>query len=318
MNGIIITFSKFAFDVERILMKLKLILQTPTIVLLSLFGCGSKFTENHKKTGYDLNKTDATYTLPNILHEVSGITNIDNMSVGFIQDENGVLFIHDALKNEPIKQLEFHINGDYEGIARIESTIYVLRSDGNLFEIKNYDLPDYKLDSIITGIPANKNEGLCYDRLNNRLLIAAKGKISKGPEFKDKRVIYGLDPKTKKLSNEPIFDFDLESIKQFAINNKINLPRRGKKKSSTEETNIKFKISDICIHPITGKLFLLSASEYLLFIFDMNGKIEHIEVLDSGRFNKAEGITFFDNGDMLITNEGQDKKPTLLRFNYLR
>jgi hypothetical protein len=29
-------------------------------------------------------------------------------------------------------------------------------------------------------------------------------------------------------------------------------------------------------------------------------------------FNKAEGIAFFENGDMLITNEGQDNKPTFL------
>jgi len=38
--------------------------------------------------------------------------------------------------------------------------------------------------------------------------------------------------------------------------------------------------------------------------------------LDPRVFNKAEGITFMENGDMLITNEGQDHRPTLLRFNY--
>jgi hypothetical protein len=48
----------------------------------------------------------------------------------------------------------------------------------------------------------------------------------------------------------------------------------------------------------------------------MDGSIEHIELLDPTMFNKAEGITFYDNGDMLITNEGQDKKPTLLYFKY--
>ena len=48
----------------------------------------------------------------------------------------------------------------------------------------------------------------------------------------------------------------------------------------------------------------------------MNGDIEHIEQLNPTMFNKAEGITFYENGDMLITNEGQDKKPTLLFFKY--
>ena len=47
----------------------------------------------------------------------------------------------------------------------------------------------------------------------------------------------------------------------------------------------------------------------------MDGKLHHLEVLDPVRFNKAEGIIFLSDGDLLITNEGQDKRPTLLRFD---
>ncbi len=56
--------------------------------------------------------------------------------------------------------------------------------------------------------------------------------------------------------------------------------------------------------------------ENMLFIISSNGAIEHIEKLDKDIFNMPEGITFFDNGDMLISNEGQNKVATLLRFNY--
>jgi hypothetical protein len=48
----------------------------------------------------------------------------------------------------------------------------------------------------------------------------------------------------------------------------------------------------------------------------MNSDLEHVEQLNPALFNKAEGITFLENGDMLISNEGQSKKPTVLRFNY--
>jgi hypothetical protein len=68
---------------------------------------------------------------------------------------------------------------------------------------------------------------------------------------------------------------------------------------------------------VTKKLYLLSAVDHMMFIFDSTGKLEHIEQLSPKLFNKAEGITFFANGDMLITNEAQRMKPTLLRFNYL-
>jgi hypothetical protein len=44
----------------------------------------------------------------------------------------------------------------------------------------------------------------------------------------------------------------------------------------------------------------------------------HMEKLNPAMFNKPEGITFFANGDMLITNEGQEGSPTLLCFPYLQ
>jgi hypothetical protein len=48
----------------------------------------------------------------------------------------------------------------------------------------------------------------------------------------------------------------------------------------------------------------------------MNGDVLDVEALDPLIFNKPEGISFNEKGDMLITNEGQDKKPTALIFKY--
>ncbi|MBV6462052.1 MAG: hypothetical protein HJHJAOHD_02194 [Flavobacteriales bacterium] len=291
---------------------------TLLILATNLFSCGATFTNNEKITGYNLTTPDKSSILPDTLREVSGLTNIDSTTFACIQDENGILFIYDARKNELKRQYTFNINGDYEGITRVSETIYVLRSDGTLFEIVNYTSDNFKLNSYDTGIPANNNEGLCYDPDNKRLLIACKGKIGKGPEYKDKRVIYGFDLQTKKLTAEPVFDFDLQKIKAYATEKNLNLPTKTRKKKGQpiNEPFIKFRTSAIGIHPLTKKLYLLSASDYLLFIFDMNGDIEHIEQLNPTIFNKAEGITFYDNGDMLITNEGQDNKPTVLHFKY--
>ncbi|MGC9342766.1 MAG: hypothetical protein ACP5E3_08705, partial [Bacteroidales bacterium] len=64
----------------------------------------------------------------------------------------------------------------------------------------------------------------------------------------------------------------------------------------------------------------ISSRDKLLFVFNMNGNIEHIEILDPLLFRQAEGISFMKNGDMLISNEGKKKKnpPTIVRFNYTR
>jgi len=288
------------------------------ILATSLFSCGMTFINNEAITGYDLSKPDKSVVLPDILYEVSGLTNIDATTFACIQDEKGILFIYDAEKNAIKRQCTFHIDGDYEGITRVDDTMYVLQSDGTLFEIKPFTSDNFQLHTYNTGIPANDNEGLCYDRDNNRLLIACKGKTGKGPEYNDKRVIYGFDLQTKQLTDEPVYDFDLQKIKAFAVKKRLNLPTKTRKNKGEliTEPFIKFRTSAIGIHPLTKQLFLLSASDYLLFVMDRHGNVEHIEQLNPAIFNKAEGITFYDNGDMLITNEGQNKKPTVLRFNY--
>ncbi len=295
------------------------VITTIFLPLLIIFS-GCSVTNNHssKKSEYKLNSPNLTLVLPEILHEISGLTYIDANTIACVQDENGFIFIYDILTNNIKEQYTFNYDGDYEGITRVGQKLYVLQSDGILFEITDYTTPNFKIYSYFTGIPADNNEGLCYDPQNDRLLIACKGKLGKGPEFKDKRVIYGFDLKSKKLSAEPVYEFDLQVIKQFAIDEKIQLPTRTKKKGEITEPIIKFAISAIGIHPINSKLYVLSATDHLIFIFNELAEIEHIEQLDTEMFNKAEGITFFENGDMLITNEGQDKRPSLLRFNYIK
>lgn len=291
------------------------------ITILNLPACKNPNAYGNREEfpPYNFTKSDSKITLPDILLEVSGITEIDNNTVACVQDENGILFIYDISKNEITKQYVFHIDGDYEGITRVENTIYILRSDGALIEILNYNLPGFSVSTYLTGIPADNNEGLCYDKQNNRLLIACKGKLGKGREFKDKRVIYAFDLPSKKLSEEPVYEFNTELIKLFAIEHKIKLPIREKKnkKKNSSEPIVKLRISAIGIHPLSGHLYVLSAADYMLLIFDRQGSLLHLEKLNETTFNKAEGITFMENNDLLITNEGQDRKPTLLRFNFI-
>lgn len=280
-------------------------------VLITFFACAAKYGPiGH----YDLDSPDKILVLPDTLREVSGCAFLDTVSFACIQDENGILFIYDLSKNQIKKQLNFHLDGDYEGVTEVGDTMYILRSDGTLFEISRYNSPNFKVKSHITGVSASNNEGLCYDKANKRLLIASKGKIGKGPELKNKRIIYAFDLTSNKLSVQPAFDFNLEKVKQFASSKKIPLPTRSKKNGT--ELILKFNTSAICIHPFTNELYLLSASEHLLFIFDMKGEILDMVMLDPKTFNKPEGITFNEKGEMLITNEGQDKKPTALLFKY--
>lgn len=275
----------------------------------------SSFKINTSPLGYDFSKPQLNIILPEILHEISGITIIDSTTLACIQDENGILFLYDLTHFRIRKEIAFGLNGDYEGVTKVKNTIYILRSDGNVFEIQDYTSKQIRVNEYKTGIPSNNNEGLCYDKDNNRLLIGAKGKINKDPVNKDKRFIYEFNLSTKLLNQKPIFDYDLNSVNIFAKNNGIVFAKKIKGEKVIE-VHLKLNTSEIAIHPITKKLHILSAIDHCLFICNTNGELEYIEQLNPTLFNKAEGLSFFPNGDMIITNEGQTHQPTLLKFTY--
>lgn len=255
---------------------------------------------------YDLDKPNTILYLPSILREVSDITAINSSTIGCIQDEKGLLFKYSLKKGQITSQDSFYVNGDYEGIAKVKNDIYVLRSDGAILEIENGVKGSVNVRIHTTNIPSNNNEGLCYDKKNDRLLISSKSRSSNGT--KDKRMIYAFDLITKKLLEEPIFEIDILAIKN-SLTTKFSL-------SDSASNSIRIKPSAIAIHPINGKLYMLSATGYLLCTF-VNGAFEKAEMLSPLLFNKAEGITFLKNGDMIVSNEGQAGSATLLVFKYL-
>jgi SdiA-regulated len=293
------------------------------IVLASIMiSCKAGPGKKERLPGYNLESPDLNLNLPDILYEISGQTYIDPTSFACIQDNKGILFIYDFAKKEIKKQFTFFSNGDYEGIAKVEDTIYVLRSDGTLFEISDYNSDNVIVIPYPTYIPVRNNEGLCYDAAGYRLLIAGKENTGKGEGLKDRRFVFGFDVKTKSLLPEPVYTFSIKSLKEFAINSGFDLPvkqKKKKKKVLSVEPVFLFRPSAMCFHPITGDLIILSSEDHLIFAFDNSGKIKNIARLNPLLFPQPEGITFLMNGDMLISNEGQGKRPaTLLRFDYHR
>ncbi len=281
-----------------------------------LFSCATPTSVTaEKKLPYDFTKYHQRIVLPAELMEVSGIAIADANTLLCVQDEDGIIFQYDIAQKRITNTYPFAGPGDYEGIVLKGDTAYILRSDGMLFEVANYASNSRTTKEHYTMIPAKNSEGLCYDKPNNRFLIAPKGKAGKGKNNKDTRTIYSYDLATYQLSATPLFTLDMEELKQYALTNDIGVPMKKKKKDNNLPI-IHFRISSLEIHPITKQLYMLSDVDNMIMVYSPQGKLEYAEVLDEDDFRKAEGMSFFPNGDLLISNEGDGKEPTLLRFNY--
>lgn len=287
------------------------------LVIYFVCGCTNpKVTNKVSSIGYDLSKPDKTIILPYVLREVSGLTVIDSSAVACIQDEKGIVFLFDLKKEQVTKQIYFNPDGDFESICRVDQTLYVLKSNGVLFKIANYETSSFADKIEFSSIKEDDNEGLCFDKDNHRLLIAPKSKSGKDSGFRKNQKIYAYDLVSGQYDIEVAYDIRVEEMSGLMGEENQGKMKKGKKKKKSPQPEISISPSEIAIHPVTKKLFLLSAEDHMLFVVDTNSKVEYAEKLDPILLNRPEGLTFFDNGDMLISNESGNKYPSILRFNY--
>lgn len=241
-----------------------------------------------------------TYKLPKRLKEISGLSLFDEQTIVGVQDEDGILFFYDLQTSKKTGKIKFGHDGDYEGVEKVGDDVYVLRSDGNLYRIRNLNEKEPNRKKIKTHLSTkNDTEGLAFDQKNNRLLVVCKEDPGKGMKGNKTRAVYAFDLTEKKLSKKPVFILDKETILN-AINH----------------TRGEFKPSGIAIHPISGDIYMIDSVGRILLVLSGTGEIKTVSALPTDLFPQPEGITFLHNGDLVIANEGGHGKGSLLRFNY--
>lgn len=288
-------------------------------LLLFFVFCGCTNSQDTKKVseiGYSLSQPDKTIILPHVLREISGLALLDSSTVACIQDEKGVVYIFDLTTSQITKQIFFSNSGDYEGICRVDKTLFVLKSNGEIFKIANFETSSFADKINFLAVSSDDTEGLCYDQKNHRLLIAPKTKSGKDEGFRKKQIVYSYDLLSDRQEDKPAYDIKIANVSKFMADDNLHSAKNGKKKKKSSKPRISLYPSEIAINPVTGKLFLLSSEDHMLFVFNQSGNVEYAENLDPVLINKPEGLAFFDNGDMLISNEEGNKYPTILRFNY--
>lgn len=246
--------------------------------------------------GYDLNRP-VRVILPLELDEVSGLSFYDpDSSVFAISDDRGAIF--KIRPNISITKWKFSHGADFEDLARVDSTFYVLQSNGDIFRVTyNENIPVLKTFSFPQD-KGNEFETLYYDPALKKLVLICKDCES---DKKKQLTTFSFDPNTGLFSDSSF------TIPVTRINELINAGKT------------KFKPSAAAINPVTGDLYIISSINKLLVITDRNGIAKEAYQLDPKLFKQPEGITFSTRGDMVISNEfAQSGTADLLVFKYNR
>ncbi|ANE51224.1 SdiA-regulated domain-containing protein [Flavisolibacter tropicus] len=236
------------------------------------------------------------------LNEISGLC--------YLPEENAFLTIADNKqkvyrvtvdgKVSNYFEHDFAKQDDFEDVVKVDSSVYVLVSDGTIIDIKRKDslLVTTKYHFPTTD-DTNKNdfETLYYDSTSKGLIMLCKEcEIESG---KGIRTAYRFDIYTHQFDPAPYYTIPTKSVADKLKDGKID-----------------FHPSAAAFNPIDKRLYILSSKGHLLISTDGKSKVLEVFRLNPTLYPQAEGIAFASNGDMYITNEAKLGKPTLLRIPY--
>jgi len=271
---------------------------------------------------YKLNDPDKTWYLPHGLAEISGLSYAGNGQLVCNQDEKGNIYLFNTKNGELEKTIKFAGDGDYEAIEITGDDVWVVKSNGNLYHVKNY-MKNNKPKVYEYKTPFNEKnniEGMGFDPSKNRLLIACKGYPFIGKKHKKKaeryKAIYEYNLTTKELNEEPVFLISLDSIGHYKNYN--TLTRLGLEISSAydnAEGEVSFKPSGIAVHPITGNIYVLASVGKALAVLNPEGEMLALIHLDKKIHKQPEGICFSPEGTLYISNEDKGGKGYIMEFD---
>ncbi len=254
---------------------------------------------------YDLKKPDHTWKLPEELVEVSGNTWIDANHLVLIEDMHPLLYVVKVDdKNATLEKTipfaeEDKEKLDIEDVTLVDNTIYALWSHGVLFKIKDWQTKPVveKFNTFLK--KENNTEGLCYDPVTKKLLLACKDESDIKDEKKSTRAVYQFDMSQNKLDEQPFLLIHKKDFEKVA------------------DEKLEFNPSAIAIHPITHDIYLLSTRDTkCMAVYSHDGALKDFQFIDKDLMPQPEGICFSPDGKLYISSEGKKGDPgNLFEFN---
>jgi hypothetical protein len=268
---------------------MKLFLFTLLLPGIIVAGCSLSARDQVKTEHFNLGKPDK-FAMSETLLEISGFTfNKGNSDTVYaIQDEEGKLFRVKWDIKKPLNA-KFGKKGDYEDVAIVNNTVVVLKSNGQLFAFPFEEASWEDVDSVIeykTFLPPGEFEGMYGDEATKRLYVICKNCADDDKKRAVTGYIFQFGDGVYPVGS---FQVNVDEIKNYA----------GKVKRG-------FRPSGLAQDPLSYDWFIISAVNKLMVVTDSSWKVKNAYPLSGNVFNQPEGIAFDKEGNLYISNEGDD------------
>lgn len=226
----------------------------------------------------------AVIDLPAALNEISGLAYYaKDTSVFAVIDEDGLLFKISLNNPKNIQEWKFDKKRDYEDLVLIDSTFYILVSDGDIVTVKFDEekkfLPEKESFKLLE---SGKEFEILFKSADSGFLSI----LCKECEVDSKNTLSS-------------FHYSYVDSTGFEKSKVYDLSPWNQKEG--QEKNL--KPSAAAINPITKELYIISAIQTVIIIMDAKGNFKEYFRLNPKFFKQPEGITFTPDGDLIIANE---------------
>jgi uncharacterized protein YjiK len=185
------------------------------------------------------------------------------------------------------------IRGDFEGIALVGQRMFLVSSEGVLFEFREPAADAsaaYQRYELAVRDRCAEIEGLDYDAFNNELLLACK--ITRGAEQRGRLLVFAFSLRSMSTLPAPRLSVPLTVLEQQRLEPDLNP-------------------SGIAIHPQTGTIFILASQQSLIVEFGRDGRLLGNARIRRRTHTQPEGITFATDGTLYIADEGGSGRAAL-------
>lgn len=253
---------------------------------------------------YALGRHDGgSVELPRRLTEISGLAISQDGRLWAHDDERATLFEVDPESGEILQSFSLGdpaVSGDFEGIATIGDRLFLVTSEGELYEFRAPAAGT--ADGVAVRFTRHDGlrkrncevEGLDHDASTNTLLLACK--TTSGRALRNRLVVFGFSLDRMTALDQPIFAAPLDFLKRFDLDEELSP-------------------SGVALHPIAKTVFILAARQNLVVELARDGTPLGARELSGQNHRQAEGIVFLPDGTLIIVDEGGSDHAKLTRYS---